>query len=667
MEAATSRVEEHKLPGEGMEMDVAAARLVKILSQMAQACTEILAAGIQGDEVRTRLASDELRTLQSKLNSIDDAVRAQVDQLPLAQRQLIAEDIVKIKNAENFLGTWRKRYQGLIEYKVLSETPAGQDGLLDYALPDAWNFHSDVFILFDRSELPYIERLEARGQRRVLIIDKLTEDILPNNCDIVIARNSGEIYDYFINLPGPAPAKIGILPENTQSKYPDAWKEIQQSFNRALANTHTAKILGASWMTQGLQNLPGIANSSNLLAVKEGLKGLPVVIISPGPSLDKNIILLKELKGRAILMAAAQCARALHKAGVIPDFIVIADPGNLAYFLDGVDVSQVGALIVGVSCHPDFYKIPFKNRISFNANATIDRWISDIFEDTLPISSAGSVSIDCFYIAKFLECSHIIMVGLDLALSEGKVYSSQSANAESDAVLDTKTNTLTFKNVPPEMEQTLLAKGHSSKDTIEPVLTLPGYYGGTVFTRSNYHIFHGEFVELAKVESQRNNTTPLINATEGGAFIEGFEHITLKSAIEKYALNHHVNVNGIIDKGCRNVEKNKRTNRLKKAKLKLEKSLIETMKLLETCRDLTKNFSPTTKQLAYHTKVEQQLIKSLKKIPFISLPNLKDIESAMELSADEITLSGTNGIANILYDAIDRTGKIALEHLTQQA
>ena len=646
-----------------MEMDVAAARLVKILSQMAQACTEILAAGIQGDEVRTRLASDELRTLQSKLNSIDDAVRAQVDQLPLAQRQLIAEDIATIKNAENFLGTWRKRYQGLIEYKVLSETPEGQDGILDYALPDAWNFHSDVFILFDRSELPYIERLEPRGQRRVLIIDKLTEDILPNNCDIVIARNSGEIYDYFINLPGPAPAKVGILPENTQSKYPDAWKEIQQSFNRALANTHTAKILGASWMTQGLQNLPAIANSSNLLAVKEGLKGLPVVIISPGPSLDKNISLLKELKGRAILMAAAQCARALHKAGVIPDFIVIADPGNLAYFLDGVDVSQVGALIVGVSCHPDFYKIPFKNRISFNANSTIDRWISDIFEDTLPISSAGSVSIDCFYIAKFLECSHIIMVGLDLALSEGKVYSSQSANAESDAVLDTKTNTLTFKNVPPEMEQILLAKGHSSKDTIEPALTLPGYYGGTVFTRSNYHIFHGEFVELAKVESQRNNPTPLINATEGGAYIEGFEHITLKSVIEENIPDHTNNISEAIDLGCEKVDKKIRIRKYNEAKFSLKISLNDTIKLVNRCRTLSKNGKPTIKQLADQTKTEQKLIKSLKKVPFISLPNVEEIANVIQLSEDEITIAGTNAIANIIYDAIESSANLALKYL----
>jgi len=649
-----------------MKKDVAAARLVKILSQMAQACTELLAAGTQGDELRTRLASDELRTLQSKLNSIDIGVRAQVDHLPLAQRQLIAKDIATIKNAETFLSTWRKRYKELIEYAVLSETTEGQDAILDYALPDAWNFQSDVFILFDRSELPFIERLEARGQHRVLILDKLTDYILPNNCDVVIAKSSGGIYDYFINLPGPAPTSVGILPENTKSKYPNAWKEIQQSFNRALANSHTAKILGASWMTQGLQNLPEIANSSNLLAIKDGLKGLPVVIISPGPSLDKNISLLKELKGRAILMAAAQCARALHKAGVIPDFIVVADPGNLAYFLDGVDVSQVGALIVGVSCHPDFYKIPFKNRISFNANATIDRWISDIFEDTLPISSAGSVSIDCFYIAKFLECSHIIMVGLDLALSDGKVYSSQSANAESDAVLDTKTNTLTFKNVPPGMEQVLLANGHSSKDTIEPALTLPGYYGGTVLTRSNYHIFHGEFVELAKAESQRNNPTPLINATEGGAYIEGFEHITLKGAIERYLPTDKVDFSNAVCTACQHTDQQKRISQSVAAKKRFQKYLKETLILVDRCRILSKNGAPSLMQLKNHTQIEKKLITSLKKIPFISLPSGKEIESALDLSNDATSIDHTNSIANFIYNIIHENCNIALGIITSQ-
>jgi hypothetical protein len=201
------------------------------------------------------------------------------------------------------------------------------------------------------------------------------------------------------------------------------------------------------------------------------------------------------------------------------------------------------------------------------------------------------------------------MVGLDLALSNGKSYSEHSANSQSEVVLDERTNTLNFRNVPPEMESIFNAKGHSSSETIEPALTLPGYHGGTVLTRGNYHIFHGEFVELAKTENSRQNPTILVNSTEGGAFIEGFEHIPLAQAIEKYIKSCNLDVERVISNGCSKINPKARISQLIETKAALKKTIKESIKLVERCRVFAGQKQTTANQIERYTQVEKKLIK----------------------------------------------------------
>jgi hypothetical protein len=371
--------------------------------------------------------------------------------------------------------------------------------------------------------------------------------------------------------------------------------------------------------------------------------------------------LLKGLKGRAILMAAAQCARALQAADVVPDFLVVADPGDLVYFLDGVDTSEIDALIIGVSSHPDFYKKNFKHIVTFNANSTVDAWISNIFGDTTTISSAGSVSIDCFFFAKYFECSHILMVGLDLALSGGKAYSNKSANSESTVTIDAATNTLSFSNVPQTMERIFLAKGANSEDTVETVLTLPGYYGGTVQTRPNYHLFHGEFVVIAKHEASLKNPTPLVNCTEGGAFIEGFEHIGLQDAVAKYISRDAQDFSGAIAAACNSVNYVKRETQCLEAKKRIKNNIEEILLLIAECRQFTSKTKLTPKQLSQLNKVEKKLIQSLSKTPFISLPNVEQVKKSVEMSGDTSTVAEANKVAEFIYDTVEMTGRDVLD------
>ena len=100
-------------------------------------------------------------------------------------------------------------------------------------------------------------------------------------------------------------------------------------------------------------------------------------------------------------------------------------------------MEQVEALLVGVACHPLFYKKYPTKIITFNVNAGIDNWISDIFKDTAPIGAGGSVSTAIFGMGLYLKCDPIILVGQDLALTNGKQYASKSADGSLTIKFDT--------------------------------------------------------------------------------------------------------------------------------------------------------------------------------------------------------------------------------------
>jgi len=561
--------------------------------------------------------------------------------------------------------SWSQRYHGIASVEVLSLSAEGRDAILDYTFPLDWNFQGDVFVLFDKQELAFAPELNERRQKRILLVGAHSENDLQLHKNVSAATDALALSKYFMALDTPMPLRLAFLDPQSPVCESQSWKYITQAFQLSVINHHTSEVLGNSWMTQGLANLQSVALSTNLIALKTQLSGYQtVIIISPGPSLDKNIHLLKAFKGKAILMAAAQCAHALQVAGVVPDFLVVADPGDLAYFLDGVDTSKIDTLIVGVACHPDFYKLQFKNIVTFNANGPIDSWISNLFGDTLAISTGGSVTIDCFSIAKYLEFSQIIMVGLDLSLSAGKAYSKHSANSDCNIIVDEINNTLMFSNVPEKMERIFLATGSSSEDAVEPLRLLPGYYGGTVQTRPNYHSFHGEFVELAKYEATQEHPISLINCTEGGAFIEGFEHMSLQAAIVAFCSENTVHISEKVEAASRSMDRKLRVGQYIKAKDFFLRSIDNTLMHAATCKGLVIKPKLKQKQLEKLNKMEKKLIQSLRAIPFISLPNVKQMDKLMEIFGETSTVTEINKVAEMIYDTIEITGKDARKILS---
>jgi hypothetical protein len=245
------------------------------------------------------------------------------------------------------------------------------------------------------------------------------------------------------------------------------------------------------------------------------------------------------------------------------------------------------------------------------------------------------------------------MVGLDLALSDGNNYSNFSANAASKVLIDSKTKTLSFINVPEEMEEVFLAKGSASEDTIEPALELPGYYGGEVITRPNYYLFHREIIEIARAEQLLEKPTPLINSTESGAYIPGFEHVSLNSTIEKYLGETSFDIASRVAKAYQSLDVSKREEQLENTILKMVRQIRNVLRLVHQCKDLSQpsKLNQTNKL----NKLEKKLIREIREMPYLSLPNGKQTKMAMEMSGDASNINEANGVANYIYQAIEDT------------
>ena len=640
-----------------MALDASATRLVKLLSLQAKASAQALAAAIDGDEAATRLAVDAIRALRSKLQDVPLEAHSQLELLPQTERVSIQNDIDQIQRADQFLPAWCQRYAGIASYAELCKSHEGMNAHIDHLLPLAWDFEKDIVFIATEQEFDFVPVLKQRGQKRIAS----TIGVDPSRADpqsVVVTDTKEKLSNYFQNMEAPYPVRLtGIQAQALSDKGPVVgWDEIKHAFSVFITNHQTSQSFGDRWLTQGLANLPHIASSSHLAALGTSLQSLPFVIIAPGPSLDKNIHLLKQLKGRAVLMAAAQCAPALSKAGIVPDFIVVIDPGDLVYFLDDVDTSTVDALLIGVSCHPNFFKKPFKSKIVFNANAGADAWISNLFEESIRLSSAGSVSIASLHIAKYLKCGPIILVGQDLALSNGRQYSSSSANCNSTPVIDTDGKTLTFSNVSANQEKIFEATGTSSWDTVEPVLTLPGYYGGVVQTRRNYHGFHGELVILAEKEKKTAHPVPFINCTEGGAFIDSFLHMPLSQAMQEYIPITNQDISGKISKATMDSDHAARQKLIARKLLAMKKDMLEAMRIAGKCQKIIRNKKISSKSRHDLNGLEQNLVKLMKRVPAISLPNQQQIQQAMTMSSDAGTMQENFGAVSLIYDAVLRTG-----------
>lgn len=310
-------------------------------------------------------------------------------------------------------------------------------------------------------------------------------------------------YTFFAGMP----SRFTALP-SYQRDQSELVTELADRFGTFSFETHVIlqEIFGkcANSLDNTYDNLRHLHRSGWANRLYGKFKGVPAIICGAGPSLAKNGEQLRDLSDRALIFAPGSTLNALCEKGISPHFGVGVDPNPDQYSkmeahsafevpLFYVNRWRKGALplwqgdtlfVSGVGLH------------------RLEHWI----EEELGIEAerfrgGHTATHQAIELARLMGCNPIILVGQDLAYTEGRFYDG-SVTAFDGARSDDLHKTGHFQEKPIER---LDCDGKPTQTAWKWVLE------ARWLTQ-----FAAEYPELK-----------MINATEGGLLIEGIEHLPL--------------------------------------------------------------------------------------------------------------------------------------------
>ncbi len=232
-------------------------------------------------------------------------------------------------------------------------------------------------------------------------------------------------------------------------------------------------------------------------------KDIPAIVVSAGPSLNKNIEELKNAENRAFIVAVDTAIKPLISHGIIPDMFVIVDGLKPLDLIEVEESRNIPLLTTSVAAKAVLHYHKGK-KFFFNEGITFVNQMYEMNKKAfIPMPSGGSVATLAFSYVSHLGFDRIILVGQDLALTGNKTHADG-----------------TFKEKMKEQDT-------SGYQMVE------GNYEEKVPTRPDFDEYRKWFEEYIANWGQKYESFKVINATEGGAKIAGTEVMTLKEAIEQ--------------------------------------------------------------------------------------------------------------------------------------
>jgi hypothetical protein len=167
-----------------------------------------------------------------------------------------------------------------------------------------------------------------------------------------------------------------------------------------------------------LKNINGILGARPVKQLENRFPGKPGIIVSAGPSLDKNILYLKKVRDRAVIICVDTALKPLLKRGIHPHFTITADPSYKNYLhLQGTEEEIEYFLVVdtGVSTrvYDDFNDHIFSVSLGKPIVQMIEQNVGEIGE----LDAWGSVISLALSFALYIGLDPIVFMGQDFAFS----------------------------------------------------------------------------------------------------------------------------------------------------------------------------------------------------------------------------------------------------------
>jgi hypothetical protein len=273
------------------------------------------------------------------------------------------------------------------------------------------------------------------------------------------------------------------------------------------------------------------------------------VLVAAGPSLAKNMHLLHELVENAessankecklnpepqplsprpaVIIAVQTMLKPLLAAGIEPDFVTSLDYNTVStrFFENLEESGSTGHVHLVAEAKANWNVLDVfgvgagggGGTMSLLHNDFAAKLLRDSFPPRAGLKAGATVAHLSFYLAEFLGCDPIILVGQDLGFVDGLYYKPGTAIHETWGVELGRFNTLETK----EWERIVRSRSILRK--------IPDIHGHPMYTEEQFFVYLQQFERDFAASRCR-----VIDATEGGARKQGVEVMTLRAAIDRF-------------------------------------------------------------------------------------------------------------------------------------
>ncbi|EJK2981509.1 motility associated factor glycosyltransferase family protein [Campylobacter coli] len=333
-------------------------------------------------------------------------------------------------------------------------------------------------------------------------------------------------------------------------------KKLVQDFKDSILSHGNDPLDALQGIEQFVYNLPQMITHPSykeLLSKRKGISDT-AIIVSTGPSLTKQLPLLKKYASKATIFCADSSYPILAKHGIKPDYVLSLEriPLTSEFFNNDFGEFDKDILFVLKSyVHPHTTKYLQKNNRNFMLVSTYASFINYLKLDDFGYFNMGfSVAHMACYLSLYLNHKNIIFIGQDLAYAE-------NGNSHPDDYQNSA-------NYESQMYEHILTEAYGGKEKIKT------HHVWLMFKRN---------LEQDVQKIQKYLDTKVYNCTEGGARIKG--------AIEKPFLWACEN---LLDKDLNKPFEKLEPLSLNKQNEFLLKAYYKVCKSIEHCRDFNDNF-----------------------------------------------------------------------------
>lgn len=412
-----------------------------------------------------------------------------------------------------------------------------------FAKPYADMEENSVLLVFGFGNGIFADALmKACGQTTKVIFYEPCEDIMEcikegldvslfcesRNCELVAdgiaSENKEHIYtiaefpivlNHYVHYHKMKKVQFCILPKYKElfpEQYAGYQNTIEFHMQMLHANKQTAEVLGHITVENNINMLKYIPESYcadsfvNLFP-----ENMPAILVSAGPSLEKNIKGLQQAKGRACIVCVDTAVKYMLKEDILPDMIITIDPRKELSLFDDERIREIPLVgVTDMSCKVLEKTQSKKLILACTENPYVQNLYAKAGHQLGNFESGGSVATMAYSFCHYLRFKRLILVGQDLALTGNQMYAGRE-----------KLSMDTFNRELIEVEDV---------------------YGENIYTTRDYYYYLKWFEQMVDLYSEMQ----VIDATEGGAKINGTLVMSLQEALTEYAKEEY-DISGIIE------------------------------------------------------------------------------------------------------------------------